>query len=330
MPENTIPVLHLINAQFYAGAERVQDLLAGRLPDFGYRIDFACLKEGEFAVRRRNTSAALHSFPMKSRFDFAVALAIARLIRKNGYRLLHTHSVRGGLIGGIAARFAGVPMVYHLHSPADSDTEAAARNIRNALIERFVLRSASRIMCVSSSLEHYALSRGAKPDCISTIWNGVPLCALLRRARVVGKPLVLGVMALFRPRKGLEVLLDVLAQLRKLGVDVTLYAAGSFETPAYQEEIARRADQLGLSGCIEWAGFVEDISSALRRMHVFVLPSLYGEGTPMVLLEAMAAGLPLVATRVEGVPSVVRDHIDGVLVRPGNVDELLRDRKSVV
>lgn len=322
--EDTLPVLHVINAEFYAGAERVQDLLAGRLPDLGYRVEFACLKEGEFAARRRNASAPLHPLPMKSRFDIGTAAAIARLARRGGHRIIHTHTVRGALVGAVAARLAGVPMVHHVHSPAESDTEVAARNIRNALVERIALRGAARLICVSSSLEHYLLSRGARPERISTIWNGVPVSSLMRPERAPGQPLVLGTMALFRPRKGVEILLEALAQLRKLGCDATVYAVGAFETPAYRDEILRRAEQLGLSGCVEWAGFTEDIGAALNRMHVFVLPSLYGEGTPMVLLEAMAAGLPVVATRVEGVPSVLRGGVDGVLVRPGNVDDLLQ------
>lgn len=324
MSEDTLPVLHVINGEFYAGAERVQDLLAGRLPDLGYRVDFACLKEGDFAIRRRSTGAGLHLFPMKSRFDIATAASIARLARRGGHRIIHTHTVRTALVGGIAARLAGVSMVHHVHSPAESDTEVAARNARNALVERLALRGATRLICVSSSLERYVLARGARPERIGTVWNGVPMSALMRPERAPGAPLTLGTMALFRPRKGLEVLLEALALLRKQGCEAMLRAVGAFETTAYRDEVLQRAEQLGVSGCVEWTGFAEDIADALRRMHVFVLPSLYGEGTPMVLLEAMAAGLPVVATRVEGVPSVLRDGVDGVLVRPGHVEDLLR------
>jgi glycosyltransferase involved in cell wall biosynthesis len=66
-----------------------------------------------------------------------------------------------------------------------------------------------------------------------------------------------------------------------------------------------------------------DVNAQLSRMDLFVLPSLFGEGLPMVVLEAMAAGVPVVATSVEGIPEVIRDRENGILVRPGQADQLV-------
>jgi glycosyltransferase involved in cell wall biosynthesis len=73
---------------------------------------------------------------------------------------------------------------------------------------------------------------------------------------------------------------------------------------------------------ITWRGFCDDIVSELRRLDLLALPSLYGEGMPMVVLEAMSVGLPIVASRIEGVPQLVRDRQDGLLVSPNNAKEL--------
>ena len=97
---------------------------------------------------------------------------------------------------------------------------------------------------------------------------------------------------------------------------------GSFESPAYEAEIARCVRRLGLQECVAWTGFRRDVTAELLKMDLFVLPSLFGEGLPMVVLEAMAAGVPIVATRVAGVPEAVRDGRDGLLATPGDPDDL--------
>ena len=82
--------------------------------------------------------------------------------------------------------------------------------------------------------------------------------------------------------------------------------------------------RLKLDDAIEWTGFTSDVRSQLARMDLFVLPSLFGEGLPMVVLEAMAAGVPIVGTRVEGVPEAIRDGEDGLLAEPSDPIDLAR------
>ncbi len=130
-------VLHLINGEFYAGAERVQDLLALHLPQFGYECGFACLKPVAFPEMRRAQTAPLHLLPMASRVDLSQVWRIARLLKRDGYRLLHTHTARTALMGRWAATLARVPMVHHVHSPTSRDTEHAFRNWANALVIGF-------------------------------------------------------------------------------------------------------------------------------------------------------------------------------------------------
>ena len=101
-----------------------------------------------------------------------------------------------------------------------------------------------------------------------------------------------------------------------------LRAVGGFETPDYEQHIHREVARLGLECAIDWTGFTRDVPAELARLDLFVLPSLFGEGLPMVVLEAMAAGIPLVATRVEGIPEAIRPGIDGLLATPGDAEAL--------
>ena len=146
-----------------------------------------------------------------------------------------------------------------------------------------------------------------------------PTPAIARRRWTLGR---IGTVALFRPRKGTEILLESLAALRSWGLDVRLRAVGGFETLAYETAILGLADRLGVASAIDWTGFTRNVNAELDKIDLFVLPSLFGEGLPMVVLEAMAAGVPVIATRVEGVPEAITQRETGLLVDPHSVSQL--------
>lgn len=323
-------VLHLINGEFYAGAERVQDLLARQLPGLGYSVTFVSLLQGEFAARRHCLDAELISMPMKSRFDLWLAKRLAKLIQERDIAILHTHSPRAALIGKFAASLSGVPMVHHAHSPTTQDTESRWRNIRNTAVERFSLSAARKILAVSGSTRRYLLEQGYGDDRVELVYNGVPESEARRLAYQPGQTLYLGSVALFRPRKGIETLLHAMAILRFRGGDVRLRLVGAFETPGYEQQIRALVSELQLDEYVCWVGFTSDVADELSKMHLLVLPSLFGEGAPMVILEAMAAAVPVVSTLVEGIPEIVRNGQEGLLVEPGSVDQLTRALDSIL
>jgi glycosyltransferase involved in cell wall biosynthesis len=326
----TLPVLHLINGQHYAGAERVQDLLAMQLPAQGFTVGFACLKPERFPLLRRCREAALHELGMRWRFDLRPAWRIARLVRRGGYRLIHAHTPRAAMIGRIAAERAGVSLIYHVHSPTSRDTTHRLRNWINTRVERWSIAGAARLITVSASLAEHMRRSGVAGDRLTVVPNGVPCIESLPEREPPVDDWTLGTVALFRPRKGTEMLLEAMARLREQGLSVKLRAVGTFETPGYEEQIKSLVKRLGVESHVEWTGYCRDVSAELARMDLFVLPSLFGEGLPMVVLEAMAAGVPVVATRVEGVPEAIRDGVDGVLAEPRDAASLADALRRVV
>lgn len=314
----TMRVLHIINGEHYAGAERVQDLLAATLPNQGFEVLFAAVKPDQFSVRRRCTAAPLFETPMQSRCDLRPARALAEIVRREKCGLIHTHTVRTALVGRLAAWMAGVPMVHHLHSPTTAETTRSLRNLFNATVERASTFRISAAIAVSSSLARYGAEHGIPAERITVVHNGVPEFPNFVERPTPRGTWTLGCMALFRPRKGLEFLIDALAHLRDAGVPVRLRAVGKFETPEYEREIIRRVGELGVGDLIDWRGFQSDVAAEFAAMDLFVLPSLFGEGLPMVLLEAMSFGVPVVATRVEGVPEAIGDGVDGRIVPPND------------
>lgn len=315
-------VLYLINGEHYAGAERVQDLLALNLPGLGWQVDFVCLKSGLFERLREAKDGSLAHLPMRSRLDLAPVAEIARRLREGGYDLLHTHTPRTALIGRLAAGRAGVPMVHHVHSRTDADTESAWRNRLNSAIQRFGLGRSRRLIAVSHSIGDYLRRLGYAQDRISVVANGVPACAAARDWQPPASSWVLGCMALFRPRKGVEVLIEALARLRAIGVPLSLRAIGGFESEDYRRHVLALAEARGVAEHIVWTGFTRDIEQELAKVDLFVVPSLFGEGLPMVMIEAMASGLPVVASISEGTPEALDHGAAGLLVPPGDAGAL--------
>jgi len=317
----TRQVLHIVNGEHYAGAERVQDLLALQLPQFGYDVTFACVCPKVFPKTRRS-NVRLIDASMTGKFDLRPAWQLAKLVREEGFELIHSHTPRSAMIGRAVSFLTGVPLVHHLHSPTSRDSTRRWSNCANMWIERASMSHARALVAVSQSLAGYAKQMKARDERVFVIPNGVPIRGPLADRPTPTTAWTIGCVALFRPRKGIEVLLDALAELIAMGHDVRLRAVGTFETPAYGEEIMRRVDQLKLANHIEWRGFQTDVDAEFRQMDLFVLPSLFGEGMPMVVLEAMANGVPVISTRVEGVPEAVRDGVDGLLADPGNAASL--------
>lgn len=328
-PSQCTRVLHVINGEHFAGAERVQDLLAARLPDFGFEVGFVALKQGAFAVHRKTKSAPCVSAAMMGPWDVSAAWRAASLIREAECALIHTHTPRSLVIGAIASKLTGKPLVHHVHSPTLRDTERAWKNRINDVAERYAVRRASELITVSHSLEEYLQEKELSAP-ISVIHNGVPEAGPLQKRRTPSGEWTLGVAALFRPRKGIEVLLEAMALLRGEGRRLRLIGVGRFESPEYAESVRRLTGELRMGDCVEWTGFREDVTATMREMDLFVLPSLYGEGMPMVVLEAMAAGVPVVASNVEGVGEAIDDERHGLLVEPGDAAALARKIAQVM
>ena len=321
LPPTSLRVLHLVNGEHFAGAERVQSHLGRCLPKFGVRADFACLKPGRFADAvdaAEGTWGHATRFTMRNRFDLSIIAAISNTVRNGDYGLLHAHTPRTAMIAALVSRRNHVPWVYHVHSPAARDSSHRFRNRFNACIERMALRNCAHLITVSDSLRNELIASGVSEDRVSVVRNGVPAVRYQRSGYPqVGGRWVFGMVALMRSRKGLEIALEAIAILRKAGHDAVLRCIGPFETDDYRRKIESKIDSLGIQAHVEHMGFKSDVPHSLAQLDAMLLPSLYGEGLPMVVLESMASALPVIATNVEGIPEAIRDRLDGLLADPG-------------
>ena len=308
-------VLHIINGEFFAGAERVQQILGKRLNGSGFDPLFALVKPGAFRDQSRLRRYQLFDCPMKSRFDLSTATRIARLAIEQNCQLLHAHTPRTALLADRVAAQVDLPWVYHVHSPTSRDSTRGILNRINTAIEKRAIKHCDLVITVSKSLRREMLSQGVPRRKLAVVPNGVPAGHPIPHRKFSNWRL--GLVALMRPRKGVEVALRMLRELRDRGQSVELELVGAFETPEYEKRIKALIEELALESSVTCSGFTSDIPSALHRIDALLLPSLFGEGMPMVVLEAIAHGLPVIATRVEGTPEVIRDGIEGYLAEPG-------------
>lgn len=237
-----------------------------------------------------------------------------RLLRRERPDVLHTHSWGTLLEGLIAARLAGVPTIVH---GEHGTLQTRGRNIR---VQRWTWGRVDRLLSVSSRLaERISHQIGFPLDRIQVIRNGVDLDRFTPRdsssaKRALGlnpDELLIGTVGRLVPVKDQTTLIDALGILRDRGVPFSAAIAG---TGPLRDQLARHAQALQLPQ-IHLLGNRHDIESVLNAYDIFVLSSR-SEGLSNTIQEAMASGLPVIATRVGGADELVQEHETGLLVPP--------------
>jgi glycosyltransferase involved in cell wall biosynthesis len=265
---------------------------------------------------------------MKHALDLSPLPRLLAELRKQGINLIHTHGSRANLLGRLAGRWAKIPVVSTYHSSLSQDYLSHTAALIALGLDRLTLPLTSGIITVSESLSHEVASRGGKN--LRTIYNGIqPLPDLesesyrqnqrSRFRKLWGIPdnaLVLGSIARMHPTKGLETLIEAAAQLLPSFPNLHLLLVGDGPLRATLEENLKKS---GISHTLP--GFIPKGYQTLPVMDLFILPSL-SEGMGLVLLEAMQAQLPIIATRVGGIPEVIRDGKDGLLIPPDDCHAL--------
>jgi len=228
--------------------------------------------------------------------------------------LVHTHCSVPGIVGRLAARLAGVPVVMHtVHGFAFHDGSRGPGAATAVAVERFV----GRFTDVLLSQNHEDMDRAVRHRIVPEgqlewVGNGIALERFLAAtpSHPPGRPTVITCVARFEPVKNHALLFEAAARLKASGRRFELWLVGGGEGRARCE---RQVADLGLTDEVRFLGYRDDIPQLLSQSDVAVLTSLK-EGIPRAALEAMAAALPMVATRVTGTRSVVRDGDTGFLV----------------
>jgi glycosyltransferase involved in cell wall biosynthesis len=323
------PALHV--AYLTAGLrERGYDttLVAGSLARGEDSMDFVAEQLGirvEHIAELRRDISAVH--------DLRAVLSLARMIRRERPTILHTHTAKAGAVGRLAALLAGgarPPIVVHtFHGHVLRGYFGPVRTFGFRQLERWLARMTTALVAVSPEVRDDLVKLGVAPrDRFTVVRLGIRLDERVadrdgrdetRRVLGIGPDcFTVGWIGRMTAVKRTSDVLLAFKRLRERGVDARLCMVGDGPD---REPLERRAHELGIMRNTLFLGYQEDVAPFYAAFDAMILPS-GNEGTPVSAIEALAAGRPVVATRVGGVPDVVRDGEDGFLVDTGDVDTL--------
>ncbi len=311
-------ILHVeAGRHLYGGARQVLYLLEG-LEGRGIQTLLVCPAGSALAEAARTKVSRLYAVPMGGELDLKLVLRLRRIMRREKPDLVHLHSRRGAdLLGGIAARLVGVPCVL---------TRRVDNPERPWLVRR-KYRLFDRVITISEGIRRVLLAEGVPDEqitCVRSAVNPAPYVHRCSRTwfckefNVEPEQLVAGMIAQFIPRKGHRILLDALPPVldRHPELVVLLFGRGPLE-----DEILGEIQHRGLAGQVRIAGFRDDLHRVLPCLDLLVHPAMM-EGLGVSLLQAAAAGTPIVASRAGGMPEAVLDGESGLLVPPGDTPAL--------
>lgn len=311
-----IRVVHVSLSLNTGGLEKLLVEFAKYADRDRFDLRFVALTQGGYLADQ----IASHGWPvsvlgLKLGWHPSSMLRLIRMLQGCGGTVVHMHNTAPLFYAGPALRMARIPIgIYTRHYGLELFPSRHERRLF-----RHATKLVNRVVCVSHDGARLSIEEGVAPGKVTTIWNGIDITKFAYKEPATGGPVV--AVARLSPEKDVFTLLDAVALAARRDPDIRLEIAGDGSCRA---DLERHASQLELGEHVRFLGEVRDVSALLARAGMFVLPSLT-EGISLTLLEAMARGLPVVATAVGGNPEVIVEGETGFLV-PSGASGLMAER----
>jgi len=339
--QRKIKVAHIIARMITGGADENTLFTMKGLDKNKYEIDLITGEEFDESILNKvknNHFDIIQVKGLKWKLNFLhdpiVLIKLIKLMRKNRYDIVHTHTTKAGILGRIAAQLSGVPVIVHgLHGSTFQAFNSGLLNWLLFLFERLTGRFTDAYISVSKVLSKTYIEKGiGKKDNHYTVYSGMELSKFYHtRDKINYKEkyeelginagdFLIGNVARLETRKGHQFLLDAFKNVVEQQKDghVKLLIIGEGNKREYLENYAK---ELNLGDKVIFTGYREDVEELMALMDIFVLTSLR-EGLPRVLVQAAAVGMPSVAFNVDGVPEIIKDNYNGFLIKVKDVEQL--------
>ena len=321
--------MQLIAPTSFAGAERVVLNLAENIQGDRFQTTVVLflsykIKRSLYVKELEKRNIPYELILMKGAFDLNNLATLTSIIRDREIDVIHTHGYRSDILGFICAKFTGRSIISTIHGW----TPTTKRVKVYETISRFFLPMFDHVIAVSSTIKkglHFI-----PEEKISLLQNAInttrPVSgsgektAFRSRHNIPQHAVLLGTVARLSREKGIKYLIEAMSELAGEKENFFLLIVGRGKET---EKLQQAAQQSGAGRQILFYGFEKDPSLIYRNLDIFILPSLT-EGTPMALLEAMCHELPIIATKVGEVPSIVQDRENGLLINKESSSEIAR------
>lgn len=311
-------ILHLNTERTWRGGEQQSLYLMNGLAARGVPSQIMAQQGGPMAARAREAGHVVYERPLRGEVDLPAALAIRRLIRREGFDFVHAHTSHAHTLGAAAVA---------LTPKAQRPQMIVARRVDFSIYRRSFFglnglkyrHGVDHYVTVSEAIRQVLIKDGIPPEWITTVHSGIDLgridAAPERRAELraelgvpEGHKLVANVAAL-ADHKGQRYLLDAIPGVLRICPEVTFAIVGEGELRA---ELEAQAEALGIRERVRFTGFRDDVPSLLKALDLFVMPS-HMEGLGTSVLDALAARLPVVGTEAGGMPEILLEGETGLV-----------------
>ncbi len=329
-------VCHIITKLELGGAQQNTLFTVGHLDRTKFR---PVLITGEIGLLDTDAKAMagvkFHQVPVMAREirpwnDVRAVMRMTALLRTIKPDIVHTHSSKAGILGRLAARLAGVPVIIHsIHGYGFTRFQPSLQRRLLISAEWLAAKVTTKFFAVSEANRRLGLNLGLfRAEQCRVVRSGVDLKKLrniridpMRKRSELGlnpnEP-VIGMISPLKPQKAPLDFVLAAARIHRVKPNVQFLLVGDGEL---RRKVEQTVDELGLRQLFRLLGWRRDVPEILRCLDLFMLTSLW-EGLPRVYLEAVASGVPVVGTRVDGACEVILDDVNGYLVLPGDVEGL--------
>lgn len=339
--KSSLSVFEIIADSTLTGAPRhLLTLLAG-INRHKFVVSVVC-PPGPLVDELKKLAVPTFQVPMSGRADMNAVNAVARLLKKYDPDIVHTHGQRAGLIGRMAARDLPIKKLHTEH------TYTQEFRLGNPLLHwghlramRTLDRWTDQVIAVSNAVKKFMVdSRLTKPHKVTMIYNGITtktqniaeadVNAFREKFNLSKSDIVIGTVGSFNPAKDTATLIHAFSRVAAKWPKAKLVLIGSGPLKHDLEKLVRK---LQIEDRVRFIGALDNILPAMKTFGLFVLPSL-SEAFGITLLEAMKAEVPIVASRVGGIPEIITNKLNGILVEPKQpkklaaaILNLINDRK---
>ena len=313
-------ILHLIDTTGPGGAETVFIELADRLRERGHDSTVVIRGEGWVAeeLRRRGLEPIL--LPCRGSFELGFLRSLKGLIEDRGIELIQSHLLGSNVYAALAGLWTRTPVVATYHGMVDISPNERFRRLKKWVMRRGIDRYVVVSQRLLGVIENNDL---LQRDQTTVIYNGVDVEASGKMAvrDRQGGSITIGSLGNIRPAKAYDRLLEAARIVIDRRPEVRFVIGGEGKGRSLYRKLEQQRRELGLERQVEFLGFVEDIQGFLSQLDLFLLTSS-SEGFSIATIEAMAAGLPVVATRCGGPEEIIEDGVDGRLVEANNPEAI--------